>query len=177
MVVLNGSELHPVAATGTPDPVEVEEVAAEELAVVAEAGVAAGGLEVEEAAGVVAPTSGTATTPSIMIITVPDRGAGGARTRVVTVVMIVETVAMIVETVVMIVETVVMIVETVAMTVETGVKTVEIGVKTVETGVKTAEMIETVESLAGVREEEDPRIGLAEPTERTPRLLPRYIRV
>jgi len=163
MVVLNGSELHPVAATGTPDPVEVEEVAAEELEVVAEAGVAAGELEVEEAAGVVAPTSGTATTPSIMIITVPDRGAGGARTRVVTVVMIVETVVMIVETVVMTVETVVMIVET--------------GVKTAETGVKTAEMIETVESLAGVREEEDPRIGLAEPTERTPRLLPRYIRV
>lgn len=170
MVVLNGSELHPVAATGTPDPVEVEEVAAEELEVVAEAGVAAGELEVEEAAGVVAPTSGTATTPSIMIITVLDRGAGGARTRVVTVVMIAETVVMIVETVVMTVETVAMIVETVVMIVETGVKTVEIGVKT-------AEMIETVESPAGVREEEVPRIGLAEPTERTPRLLPRYIRV
>jgi len=152
--VPNGSELHPVAEAGTLDPVEVE-AAAVVLVVVAEAeGVAAE--EVEAVA--VAPTLGIVTTPSIMITTVPDRGAGEARMRVEIEVMIVE----------MIVETVAKIVETVAMTVETGAMTVE-------TGAMTVGMIEMVGSLAGAREEGGPRTDPAEPTEKTPRLLPRYL--
>jgi len=150
--VPNGSELHPVAAAGTLDPVEVE-AAAVVLVVVAEGAAAE---EVEAVA--VAPTLGIVTTPSIMITTVPDRGAGEARMRVEIEVMIVE----------MIVETVAKIVETVAMTVETGAMTVE-------TGAMTVGMIEMVGSLAGAREEGDPRIDLAEPTEKTPRLPPRYL--
>jgi len=82
---------------------------------------------------------------------VPDRGAEGARMRVEIEVMIGE------------------------MIVEIGAKIVETGVKTVETGAMTVGMIEMVGSLAGAREEGDPRTDPAEPTEKTPRLLPRYL--
>lgn len=63
-------------------------------------------------------------------------------------------------------------VEIVVMIVEMTVETVEMTVGTV---VMTVEMIEMVGSLAGAKEEGDPLTDPAEPTERTPRLLPRYI--
>jgi len=125
MVVPSGSELHPGEAAGTPDLAEVEVAAA--VAVAGAEGAVPGDLEGE--AVEVAPTSGIVTTPSIMTTTVPDRGAGGARTRVE------------------------MTDEIVAMTVG---------------------MIGMVGSLEA-KEGGGPRTDPAEPTEKTPRLLPRYI--
>jgi len=84
-VVLSGSELPPEVAAGIPDP-----VGAEAAAVVVGAGAVA---EVEAEAVEVVPTSGTATTPSITIITGPDRETEEVRTRGETGVMIVEMMA------------------------------------------------------------------------------------
>lgn len=117
MVVPSGSELHPGEAAGTPDLAEVEVAA---VVAVAEAeGAVPGDLEGE--AVEVAPTSGIVTTPSIMTTTVPDREAGGARTRV-------------------------------------------------EMTVGMIGMVGNLEAKEGG----GPRTDPAEPTEKTPRLLPRY---